>query len=288
MPIIGSLFGAALARSQAKRDAETQRAQSLDDVENQFVRLRAGAEKAGYNPLAVLGMASGIPASGGAGSSAAFMGQAIADSSMMLAENMARTQAGGNLARVTALEGQNAQLQHRLTNLTLRPNVPGVYETRARATQAAANSAAPPLRGPAGATGDQYAAADFPNREHRLADDLGVVSLPSPTLDRAPGGYLFGLRWAAIPGWTSPAEMESSNWGDNELLSYPYGAAWASGTAGYNAKRAENAGKARWFGLGPTMQIGGKPFVMERYTPRRMNPAWNNADPALPHNWGKQ
>lgn len=129
LPLIASLGGSILSGLFAKKQQETEREWSLDDVKQQFVRLREGAELAGYNPLSVLGTASGIPAAGA--STAGFMGQAIADSGLMLADNLARTQSAQNLTKVNALQMQNHDLNEQLTRATLRPNVGGVYERRA-------------------------------------------------------------------------------------------------------------------------------------------------------------
>lgn len=108
----------------ANRAAKQQRAQSVEDVKQQFVRLREGAELAGFNPLAVLGTASGIPAQAGSG---AYMGTALADSALMIADSLARSKKAGTLNKVNALEAENRDLLGRLTAMTLRPKVPGIY-----------------------------------------------------------------------------------------------------------------------------------------------------------------
>ncbi|MDR7126628.1 hypothetical protein [Pseudotabrizicola sp. 4114] len=108
--------------------------------------VRKRAEDAGFNPLAYAGnfsssgVSSAFPSIGGssgAGTSApmmaasgggAYMGAAVADAGMILADGMARRE---DLARASALEQQNKELASKVTSLTLRPEVGGVYERRA-------------------------------------------------------------------------------------------------------------------------------------------------------------
>ena len=122
----GKILGGILANNAEKRE----RAQSLNDVQQQFVRLREAAELAGFNPLSVLGTSSGIPEAGTPSASGAYMGSAIADSALMLADDLSRKQSMGTLSKVNRLESENAELSSRLTMATLRPKVGGVYSQR--------------------------------------------------------------------------------------------------------------------------------------------------------------
>lgn len=122
-PLVG-IAGQFLQGIFNRNAANRERQQSIEDVRQQFVRLREAAELGGYNPLAVLGMGSGIPAS----RSGAYMGSAIADSALMMADTMQRNGEASRASRVSALEMANADLQERLTRATLRPTVGGVYQ----------------------------------------------------------------------------------------------------------------------------------------------------------------
>lgn len=122
-PLVG-IAGQFLQGIFNRNAANRERQQSIEDVRQQFVRLREAAELGGYNPLAVLGMGSGIPAS----RSGAYMGSAIADSALMMADSMQRNGEASRASRVSALEMANADLQERLTRATLRPTVGGVYQ----------------------------------------------------------------------------------------------------------------------------------------------------------------
>lgn len=255
------LFGAA----QARRDEKNAIAQM--NAYNNPAAIRARAEAAGFNPLLFIGPGVGSQtAVGGAN----YMGAAIAEAGLMVADAASKQREAGKLSRLTQ---ENAAMRNQVQNLTLRPKVGGVYAQRAAASSGGVvPSVRPALRGPAGASGVPYGYADYPNQNHPLVDGLGVVSVPDPTLDRAPGGFIGGARWEALPGTTSPAEMEASNWGDNELLSYPYGLAWAGSTIGYNIRKAQNYVSGRLFGSGPVMSLGGSDFVMQSWKPKRPDP----------------
>ena len=160
--IASTLLGGILSNNQASRERE----RSVDDVKNQFLRLREAAELGGYNPLAVLGMGSGVP--NPSASSAAFMGSAIADSGLMLADHLAKTQSQGTLAKVNSLQMENTDLLGRLTAATLRPTVPGVFN---RPGGASAFAASPPLRSALGVSNGQ----DFP----QVFDSAGPVRGPA-------------------------------------------------------------------------------------------------------------
>lgn len=195
----------------ANRAAKQQRAQSVDDVKQQFVRLREGAELAGFNPLAVLGTASGIPAQAGSG---AYMGTALADSALMIADSLARSKKAGTLNKVNALEAENRDLLGRLTAMTLRPKVPGVYEQRA-ANAATVVDPGPytggsGLRGPAGSLALRPIPNTYPLDERRSVLELPVPSDPGFAMVDNPGiepfavptvnGELVGVTEAPVVG----------------------------------------------------------------------------------------
>lgn len=76
--IIGSLATTAIQGYAAKKQAEAERAQSLEDTSLQYMRLRDAAELGGFNPLSVLRAGgSGIPNPTPALSSKAFVADAL-------------------------------------------------------------------------------------------------------------------------------------------------------------------------------------------------------------------
>lgn len=56
------------------------------------------------------------------------MGEAIAQSALILGENLAKTQAANKGRQVEDLRRQRDILTRRLTNATIRPTVPGVFQ----------------------------------------------------------------------------------------------------------------------------------------------------------------
>ena len=125
---VGSLIGGNRQNKAAAAGAAQERQWSLEDSAEQFTRLRAAAEKGGFNPLAVLGVpGAGMPRATAA-NSADYMGKAIAESSLMLADSYAKTQAARQGRTVEDLRRQRDILTRKLTDATIRPTVPGVYQ----------------------------------------------------------------------------------------------------------------------------------------------------------------
>lgn len=85
-----------------------------------YAKIRKDAEAAGFNPLTALTMGP----QGSVVSSGGTMGTAIADAGLMLADSLAKSKKSGILAKV---QSENAELQRKVQNLTLRPKVGGVY-----------------------------------------------------------------------------------------------------------------------------------------------------------------
>lgn len=81
------------------------------------------AEAFGLHPLAVLGNVGGPSAVSASGGN--YLGSAIADSAMMLADGLAQREDAQKLERANKV---NEALQRKVTDLTLRPKVGGVYQ----------------------------------------------------------------------------------------------------------------------------------------------------------------
>lgn len=150
---VGSLIGGKMQQDAADDAADKQRRWALQDQAEQFVRLRSAAEKGGFNPLTVLGVApgSGMPRDT-AVASANYMGSAIADSALMLADSLVKTKAAAQAGALQKARAANVNLQRKLTAATLRPTVPGIYGRTGNATaQGAVPRVAPAQRSGAGA-----------------------------------------------------------------------------------------------------------------------------------------
>ncbi|BAQ71544.1 hypothetical protein NHU_04431 (plasmid) [Rhodovulum sulfidophilum] len=104
-----SLLGGAMAsRSSGKH------------VVPDYAKIRRKAEAAGFNPLTAL-----TSAPGSAVASQNYMGSAIADAGLILADGMAKkAEKTGELQKARE---QNAQLKERVQQLTIRPRVGGIY-----------------------------------------------------------------------------------------------------------------------------------------------------------------
>lgn len=87
-----------------------------------YAGIRSKAEAAGFNPLTALSAAPGQ-----AVQSQNYMGAAIADAGLMLADTLAKNK---NAGQVSKLAQSNAALTKKVQALTLRPKVGGVYAQR--------------------------------------------------------------------------------------------------------------------------------------------------------------
>lgn len=97
------------------------------DAQNDYnspASIRARAESAGFNPLSFIGPGVGNQAATGGSN---YMGSAIADAGLMLADSMSRKKES---QKVSALQSQNQKLVDHIQSLTLRPKVGGIYASR--------------------------------------------------------------------------------------------------------------------------------------------------------------
>jgi hypothetical protein len=122
--LVGGLFG----RSSAKKDLAMQR--QLINEQNEYnnpTNIRRRAEEAGFNPLSFIGPGVGLQTGVAQANSANYMGAAIADAGMAIADGMARK---AELGKLDKLQQANAKLAAKVQSLTLRPKVAGVYAQR--------------------------------------------------------------------------------------------------------------------------------------------------------------
>lgn len=111
--LLGGLFG--------KKKAPDARAESRGGILGQAQGAREAAELYGFNPLTLLGVSSPLPSQQDGGN---YMGAAVADAGMILADALTRQKDVGRLERAERL---NEYQRKRIADLTLRPAVPGVY-----------------------------------------------------------------------------------------------------------------------------------------------------------------
>lgn len=99
----------------------------LSKPKNEYVvpdyeKIRAKAEAAGFNPLFAMANAPGqVVQSGG------YMGSAVSDAAMIMADAVSKQTDAGKLSQVQA---QNRALSKKVQSLTLRPKIGGIYAQR--------------------------------------------------------------------------------------------------------------------------------------------------------------
>lgn len=111
-----NLLGGILSKPRAKDNFWGTEA----GIHAQIKYTREHAENFGFNPLAWIGQTQSL----GAAPSNSYMGAAVADAGMVLADALAKQKDIGRLERAERL---NEKLRQQVTDLTLRPAVPGVY-----------------------------------------------------------------------------------------------------------------------------------------------------------------
>lgn len=126
--VAGSLIGGAMQSKAAKNAANQERKWAVEDQAEQFVRLRAAAEKAGFNPLTALGAAPNSGMVNPTQAAQSYMGEAIATSSLMLADSMSKTAAAATGKKLQNANRANAELTRKLNAATLRPKMAGVFD----------------------------------------------------------------------------------------------------------------------------------------------------------------
>jgi hypothetical protein len=250
-------------RGDALADYRMQRADGAADFENQFVNLRAAAEKGGFNPLAVLGLGassgspgmasvsmgspgmasvsgrSGVPLVPAAQSigyvpPTDYMGSAIAEAGLALSDRFMQSEALQNAGKLEANRDRLRRTKEAMQRDTIRPKVGGVYAEReqTRTTAQALGRTDGDRHGSPGWEGSgRYAR---PNEGHPLVSSLGSVGRPDPTLDRGTGSYFGGRYLEAPQGWSN-AEAVEQEFGEvaSNLYTVPYLGAYA----GHNAAR---------------------------------------------------
>lgn len=116
--VAGSLVSGAMgARAQKKAIAR-------QNDYNDPVNIRERAEAAGFNPISFIGPGVGNQTATGGGN---FMGEAIANSSMMVADAIKGS--AEERARLENLRLENEKLQKEIQQMTLRPKTAGLYGT---------------------------------------------------------------------------------------------------------------------------------------------------------------
>lgn len=216
-----------------------------------YKAIRADAEKAGFNPLTALTQGP----QGSVVQSANYMGSAISDAALMLAENYA---ASSKAAKVSSLQSSNQKLRKAVENMTLRPKVGGIYSQQKSggSNDTISNRVSPDRTG----NGSVYTSsvgirplADSlpvdPRRNVKNADintssgftviDNPNVPFPiySPTLDGDeplqwydwPTIGANALGSALYAGWQNRQANNAMRDAENTYLSSPAGQSWTAG-----------------------------------------------------------
>jgi len=117
---------------QRENNALQQKLVREQNAYNDPLALRKRAEKAGFNPLLFVG--PGVGQQMGVASTSApqiaasnYMGAAVADAGMMIADQMSKNR---ELARLEKLSAENQKLAEKVQSMTIRPKVGGVYAQR--------------------------------------------------------------------------------------------------------------------------------------------------------------
>lgn len=183
-----------------------------------YAKIRRKAEAAGFNPLTALTSAPGQVVQ-----SQNYMGSAIADAGLLLADGMAKK--AEQEGEITRLREQNQKLAEKVQNLTLRPRIGGIY---------AATESTPSLRQ---ALGGKDVLVDRLHDPVALeAGGSGGIAVPDPRLDRGTGFYINGHRLEAAPGW-SPASVAEDEYGDVGQAFYGIGKFFADATYTHSLHR---------------------------------------------------
>jgi len=227
-----------------------QKASKPQYVVPNYQKIRDKAEAAGFNPLTALAMAPGQVVQ-----SQNFMGSAIADAGLALADGMVKQHnEKGALAK---LAEENDKLREKVQNMTLRPKVGGVYAQR---------EAIPSVSQAVGVKGSANGSVGGTSGSSADAFDVGV-GVPSPRVDRASDLYYGGIRLEAPPGF-SPAQLIEDNFGDSEFLSAATAPITGAGFVGYNLHRLQNYLHSKVIGSGPLMSMSGQDFVLAPAKPK--------------------
>lgn len=234
--LLGGLFGSKKEEKAINRQNEY----------NDPINVRARAEEAGFNPLLFIGPGVGQQtATGGTN----YMGAAIADSSMMLANQISGQ--AEEKARLQNLQLQNQKLQKELQQATLRPKSAGLYGPVALGINAGVQSMTSPARaGAAAATSSE----EDDDKAKASSDEAYKPGTKTGTF------YGWGLRRSGLfsdADWFTGAYGEPAEW-----MVAPLSLAADIGyTIGSEVE--ERVKKGLGYGKGPIMSVGGQRFQME-------------------------
>lgn len=125
LSVASSLVGGILGEvGQNRNNARQERFIREQNAYNAPDQVRARAEKAGFNPLLFVGPGVGQQTATAASSGYNYMGNAIADAGLLMADAIAKRK---DAMRLSRMEDQNRRLTNKVQALTLRPQVGGIY-----------------------------------------------------------------------------------------------------------------------------------------------------------------
>lgn len=201
-----------------------------------YQKIRDKAEAAGFNPLTALAMAPGQVVQ-----SQNYMGSAIADAGLALADGMAEKAKQND--PLEKLKRENELLKEKIINVTLRPKVPGVYAQREAIPTLSQAVGGSNGGGSAANSGNSGSSGAAPNSAvGSTAYNLGDpdISSSSDASSRVPVKPVYILGQEIMPtSGTSDTDAIASRYGE-DFMSPSWFAGWgAFGTDAYNhaAKR---------------------------------------------------
>jgi hypothetical protein len=280
-----SLLGGLVSSNAAKKDARRQEAfqrQQIAEMNayNDPAQIRSRAEAAGFNPLLFIGPGVGQQSAvASAVSSGNFMGSALADAGMQIADQMSKNR---ELARLEKLSAENKKLAEKVQNLTIRPKMGGVYAQR---------EATASLRAATGRTNASGTALSFGDLSSRSplasvpvgADDGVRTGVQLAVTKDVPAFRLFGHDFYGSGLFSTGQQMEDAV-GEGPLQ-WAYSPMVVADAGLNEAYKLGARTRARQDGTGPLMSIDGQSFIMEKYTPKSKRqppdakPRWNNSRP---------
>ncbi len=194
LPVVGNLLGGLFANRSAKKAAAQQRAWALEDQQQQWVRHREASELGGFNPLATMGMGQGVAPT--PIDTTNYMGSAIADSALLVADAIAAKKADQTAKKAQDLAATNAKLNSQVRDLTLRPKIGGVYAQR---------QSSPTLRQALGAEN-----ATSGESGSDLSDSSDATRDPDGPIGGVPELTAFGRDWTGSGAFSKAQTVEDA------------------------------------------------------------------------------
>lgn len=127
---VGSLLGGLLGKSKTTTTYTDTLNETARAIKGQAIGAREAARNQQFNPLTLLGVSAPVAGQAVTTSTENFMGSAVADAAMLIADGMAK--AREEKSNLAIAEKENEELRKKVNDLTLRPKVGGIYASTER------------------------------------------------------------------------------------------------------------------------------------------------------------